>query len=133
MDKFTISKLAESCDVKNDTVRYYERSGLIQPIGHTKAGYRLYNQESIRKLKFIKKAQSLGFKLEEIKVLLYFDHSDKATANDVLNLTKNKVLEIRQRDKELKSILKILEQLVDLCPGEGPTSECPILDYIYPK
>lgn len=133
MDKFTISKLAESCDVKNDTVRYYERSGLIQPIGRTKSGYRLYDQETIRKLKFIKNAQLLGFKLGEIKKLLYFDHSDKATANDVLEITKVKVLEIKQRNKELKKILKILEELVTVCPGEGPTSECPILDYIYPK
>ncbi len=88
MDNFTISKLAEFCDVKHDTVRYYERSGLIQPIGRTKAGYRLYDKKSIRKLKFIKNAQSLGFKLEEVKKLLYFDHSDKTTANDVLAITK---------------------------------------------
>ncbi|MBN4077724.1 MerR family transcriptional regulator [Nitrospina gracilis] len=132
MDKFTISRLAEFCNVKNDTIRYYERYGLIQPIGRTNAGYRLYDKKSIRKLKFIKNAQSLGFKLEEVKKLLYFDHSDKKTANDVLATTKKKVAEIRQKNKDLKTILKTLEKLVTLCPGEGSTSECPILEYIYP-
>lgn len=133
MKPILIGKLAKACNIKIDTIRYYERFNLIQPEGRTQAGYRLYNRESIRRIKFIIKAKSLGFKLDEILDLLNLHSSDKATAGDVLLLTQAKITELKLKSEELNVIKIILEDLVKACPGEGPTSDCPILDYMFPK
>ena len=70
MPTLTIGKLAKAGEVRVDTVRYYERMGLISPFERTESGYRKYSQESIKRLRFIRKAQGLGFSLEEIKILV---------------------------------------------------------------
>lgn len=133
MKPLTIGKLAKACNSKIDTICYYERINLIQPKGRTKNGYRFYNQESIRRINFIKKAKTLGFKLEEILDLLNLQSSDIATARDVLELTQAKIAELKLKCEELNAVRIILEDLTNACPGEGPTSDCQILDYMYPK
>lgn len=132
MVKLTIGKVAEACDVKIDTLRYYERVGLIEPERRTSSGYRLYHPESIRRVKFIKKTQALGFSLDEIRTLLALRGSDTATAGDVLLATENKIVEFKQKIGELETIRKALEDLASQCPGTGPVNDCPILDHLYP-
>lgn len=129
----TIGKVAEACDVKIDTLRYYERVGLVEPEERTDSGYRVYHPESIRRVKFIKKAQGLGFTLDEIRALLEMRVSDNATAADILKATKNKITEFKLKIKDLGLIRKALEKLADKCPGTGPVSDCPILDHLYPE
>ena len=75
---FTIGKLARIADVSSDTLRYYEREGLIEPAGKSPAGYRLYDQDSARRLRFIKQAQHCGFTLAEIRELLVLRRRDAA-------------------------------------------------------
>lgn len=86
MPTLTIGKLAKACDVKVDTVRYYERRELLLPLARTDSGYRIYSTESIQRLDFILKAQSLGFTLKEIKELLELSENPETDCADVRNL-----------------------------------------------
>ncbi len=133
MMDFTIGKLAAAGKVKIDTIRYYERQGLIAPEGRTEAGYRIFGTEAVRRVKFIRKAQRVGFTLAEISRLLEFGTSQEATAGDVLAITQKKIDRHQSKINELEELKSILGELAVLCPGEGPTSECPILDYLYPE
>jgi len=133
MGKLTIGKLAKSCNVKIDTIRYYERVKLVEPDGRTDSGYRFYDPESIRRVKFIKNAQGLGFSLDEIKKLLDLRVSDTATAGDVLSATKLKITEFQEKISDLGKIQNILKDLADQCPDDAHIMECPILDYLYPE
>ncbi len=133
MENLRIGKFSDLCGVKIDTIRYYEGLGLIQPKGRTQSGYRYYGQECFRRFKFIKKGQSLGFSLEEIRALLNLHASKETTAGDVLKMTKEKLSEQENKINDLKGIMNILKSLIAQCPGEGPTSECPILEYLIPE
>lgn len=133
MTKLTIGKVAEACGVKIDTLRYYENIGLVEAEGRTASGYRLYHPDSIRRVKFIKNAQGLGFSLEEIRSLLDLQTSDTASAEDVLKVTENKILEFNHKISELDRMRDILKSLAGECPGNVALQECPILDHLYPK
>lgn len=132
MSTLTIGKLAKACDVKIDTVRYYERKGLINPIDLTESGYRVYNEESVKRLKFIRKAQSLGFILEEIKELLELHDIPEADCAEVQKRAEQKVAEIEERVNDLETMKLGLEELASFCPGKGkPLSECSIIQHFY--
>ncbi len=132
MDTITIGKLAKSCKVKIDTVRYYEKSGLINPMVRTEAGYRIYNTSAIDRLRFIRKAKNLGFKLEEIKDLLELSEMPEADCSDIRERAKDKIDEIELRIADLNKMKTSLEELVKFCPGEGKKlSECNILKHFY--
>ena len=133
MKMLTIGKLAKASNVNTDTLRYYERQKLLLPVSRSSAGYRIYEQESIDRVRFIKKAQSLGFSLSEISQLLHFDGSREANAGDVLAITNKKIDQQHQKIKELKEIESVLQKLAAQCAGNGSTQECPILRYLYPN
>ena len=95
MSDMTIGQLARESGVRTDTIRYYETLKLIEPVSRTNAGYRLYDVSSKNRVAFIKKAKSLGFKLSEIQVLIKIKTSKKGKAEEMLNLTKEVVPEIR--------------------------------------
>lgn len=130
---FTIGKLAKYCGVKTDTIRFYERLRLLTPKRRTASGYRVYSKDSEREIRFIKNAQQLGFSLEEIARLLRLNASDKKTAEDVLDITKNKISQLKMNINELQRMKKVLETLAKKCGGKHIlASECPILDHFYP-
>lgn len=129
----TIGKLAKESNVNVGTLRYYESRALLAPISRSRSGYRIYDHDSIGRVHFIKKAQSLGFTLDEIAQLLYFDGSSQATASDVLTITKQKIDQQTEKIKELKSIEGVLNKLVKECSGKGSAHDCPILKYLYPE
>ena len=134
MEKLTIGKLAEECGVTIDTIRYYERFKLIQAQGRSKAGYRQYTPESVRRLNFIKRSKDLGFTLDEIRKLLTLKSSKDATCAEMLKRTHGKIVEAKGRVKELTHIEAALTRLADICPGnDTPISKCPILDHLYPE
>ncbi len=130
--KLTIGKLAQHCDVKADTLRYYERMGLLYPNNRTGTGYRVYDQKAIARVRFIKNAQSLGFSLKEIEQLLQYDGSRDASAADIFNLTEKKILEQEKKIRDLIEIKNVLKKLSIECSGIGTIEECPILKYLYP-
>lgn len=134
MGNLLIGQLARESGVRTDTIRYYERLGLIQPEGRSEAGYRLYSKKSVRLVQFIRRAKGLGFKLEEARILLTLKASQTATCQDMLERTDQKMQEAQANIKRLKNIHDALEKLSEACPGgDMPLSECPILDYLYPK
>ena len=134
MVDLTIGQLAKESGVRTDTIRYYEQLGLIRPEGRSDAGYRLYSEDSIRLVQFVRRSKDLGFKLAEIKTLLSLKASETATCQDMLDRTDQKLSEARENIKQLNKIHDALEKLSEACPGgDMPLSECPILDYLYPK
>ena len=126
-----IGALARSTGVKIDTVRYYERIGLLSPDSRTDAGYREYAPDAIGRLRFIRKAQRLGFSLEEISELLVFGFSPESTAGDILEITEQKIAEQQAKIEDLAQLRASLMQLALDCTGEGPVAECPILNHFY--
>jgi MerR family transcriptional regulator, copper efflux regulator len=131
IEKLTIGKLAERTGISTDTLRYYEKMGLIKAASRSEAGYRIYGENAERILTFIKGAQTLNFTLEEIRQLLTLNRSDKATCAQVLKHTTGKITEAEQKIRELKEVKKALLMLTENCPGDDTSSaDCPILDYI---
>lgn len=127
MNGLTIGKLSKMAGVTNDTVRFYERYGLIEHVSRSESNYRLYKEEDADRLRFIKRAKELGFTLNEIKELLALSRDPNATKADIKNRTEQKAEDIRQKIYDLSRILTALEHLVETCDGHGSAEECPIL------
>ena len=128
MNGLTIGRLAKQVGVGIETVRFYERQGLIEPPPRTDSNYRVYPQAEAERLKFIKRAKDLGFTLKEIKELLELQHDPHATKADIKKRTVKKIENIKQKVRDLSRILHALEHLAGTCDGKGPLSECPILE-----
>lgn len=131
IEKLTIGKLAERTGMSADTLRYYEKMGLIKAASRSSAGYRIYGDDAERIIQFIRGAKTLNFTLDEIRQLLTLNRSDKATCAEVLHHTTGKIAEAEQKIRELKEVKKALLVLTKECPGDDTSSaSCPILDYI---
>jgi len=124
----TIGKLALATDVTSDAIRYYEKEGLLTPTTKTGAGYRLYNEDAVRRLRFIKQAQHCGFSLSEIRELLTLKNSDAACCKDVRSVAIDKKLQLAHKIKALQIMSQALTELITICNDEAkPLDECPIL------
>ena len=104
----TIGKLALQADVTTDTVRYYEKEGLLAPASKTGAGYRLYDEDAVRRLRFIKQAQQCGFSLTEIRELLTLKNSDSACCKDVKSVAIAKKLQLEHKVRALQVMSQAL-------------------------
>ncbi len=125
---FTIGKLAALTDVSNDTLRYYEHEGLIEPAGKSLAGYRLYDDQSARRIRFIKHAQQCGFTLAQIRELLLLRSRDAACCGDVRKRAIEKKLQIESKIKAMKAMSRALDQLIAECANEtNPVKDCTII------
>lgn len=127
MNGLTIGKIAKGAGLGIETVRFYEKEGLIEPPARTESNYRLYPQRDIVRLRFIKRAKSLGFSLKEIKELLSLKHGAGASKAEVKEQTKAKIIDIEQKIRDLIRIKETLESLEISCDGHGKASDCPIL------
>lgn len=127
MKGLTIGKLAKMAGVTNDTVRFYERCGLIDTVGRSDSNYRLYRAEDVNRLRFIRRSKELGFSLNEIKDLLALSRDPGATKADIRARTEKKAESIRKKIDDLAKMLTALEQLAETCDGPGSPMECPIL------
>ena len=126
----TVNKVAKATGVSADTVRYYESRGLIDPPARSDSGYRLFEEQVIDRVAFIKRAQGVGFTLTEIGALMNLAGRDEDGTEGILQLTKAKIDECRQKIEDLKEIERVLTILSDKCPGHGKPDACPILDYL---
>lgn len=127
-EKLTISRLAQLGGVNLETIRYYKRQGLLPSPPRTAAGYRVFPRESARRLRFIKRAQELGFSLNEIRELLELRIKTGAKQVDMRRRAEAKIAEIDQKIRTLEAMKKTLSQLTNRCEGCGPLSDCPILE-----
>lgn len=124
----TIGKLAALAETSTDTLRYYEREGLIEPAGRTGSGYRLYDKDSERRIHFIRQAQHCGFTLTEIRDLLVLRNRDAACCGDVRKRAVEKKLQLAHKIKAMNSMSKALDRLIVDCDNEAqPIEECTIL------
>ena len=123
-----IGQLAEQASVNVETVRYYERRGLLPVPARTGSGYRQYESDSVRRIAFIKRAQNLGFSLKEISGLLDLRPRSAAACEEVEMRAHDKIDLIDHKIKELKRIKSALQRLAASCATRAPTGDCPILD-----
>jgi MerR family copper efflux transcriptional regulator len=128
MNGLTIGRLAKQVGLGIETVRFYERQGLIEPPPRTDSNYRIYPEEEVTRLKFIKRAKNLGFTLNEIKELLFIRHDPHATKADIKKRTLDKIEDVKKKISDLTRIQKALEHLASSCEGHGSLDDCPILD-----
>ena len=128
MQQLRISEIAEQGRVNLQTIRYYEREGLLPKPPRLPSGYRVFSPETVLRVQFIKRAQDLGFSLREIKELLALRAGPGADQAEVKRIASDRLADIEAKMAALQRMKITLEQLVDACPGHGATSECPILD-----
>jgi Hg(II)-responsive transcriptional regulator len=122
------SELAKRSGVNLETIRYYERTGLLPKPPRSGAGYRQFSSDSVRRVRFIKRAQELGFSLKEIKELLALRIARGSTRADVRKRAEAKITDIEGKVQHLQAMKKTLVRLSESCCGSGPASECPILE-----
>ncbi|HEV8553201.1 MAG TPA: heavy metal-responsive transcriptional regulator [Casimicrobiaceae bacterium] len=124
----TIGKVAKQAQITADSIRYYEREGLIRPATKSESGYRLYTDEAIRRIEFIKHAQQCGFSLAEIRELLELRSTDKACCDDIYRVSVEKKLQLEHKIKALNAMSHALSRLIDMCSHDRKSlDECPIL------
>lgn len=123
----TIGRLARIGGVNLETVRYYEREGLLPKPPRTQSGYRIFPPDAARRLRFIKRAQDLGFSLAEIKELLSLRMRRGARHADVRFRAQAKIDDIEQKIKTLQRMKGALRDLADRCESCPPSAACPIL------
>lgn len=125
--KLTIGRLSALAEVGVDTVRFYERRGLLPEPQRTASGYRTYDAATVDRLLFIRRAKNLGFSLDEIETLLTLQ--DKGGSKSVVKqLTRNKLDEIDQKIGDLTKMRKVLGELSNQCSGDGAVDGCPIIE-----
>jgi len=124
----SIGQLAAAAAVNTQTVRYYERRGLLSAAQRTRAGYRQFDREHVRRIRFIKRAQALGFSLQEIQELLALRVRDAATCARVERKTRDKIALVADKLQELERLKLTLDDLAASCRARRVTPECPILE-----
>lgn len=128
MKPLTIGAVARQAGVGVETIRFYEREGLIADPPRRESGYRQYPPDTVDRVLFIKRAKDVGFSLREIKGLLDLRLSPKAAAADVRKRAMAKIDDIAAKIRCLQRMKRTLEKLTAACSGKGPVSECPILE-----
>jgi Cu(I)-responsive transcriptional regulator len=133
METMTIGELARRTDVGVQTVRYYERRRLLPAATRRTSGYREFTPATLERLRFIRRAQELGFTLSEIAELLALRLDPHTTAADIKGRAEQKIGEIDRKLNDLKRIRQALAHLAGGCRGgHGPTGDCPLLEALGP-
>jgi MerR family transcriptional regulator, copper efflux regulator len=123
----TIGTVAKRAGVPIDTIRYYEREGLLPEPLRRASGYRSYNESAVGQLRFIRRAKDLGFTLDEIRDLLALSADRHRGVKAVRQRAQQRLESIDARIAELRCVRKGLEKLIEACPGHGDPDQCPIL------
>lgn len=123
----TVGRLARRAGVGVPTIRFYERRGLLPKPRRSASGYRDYAPDTVRRVRFIRHAQELGFSLREVAELLSLSLDPRSSCADVRARAAGKIADIEAKLATLTRMHSVLTTLVESCPGEGPTESCPIL------
>ncbi len=124
----TIKGAAQQAGVGVETLRYYEREGLLPEPPRSQAGYRQYAPDAVLRVRFIKRAQGLGFTLPEIRELLTLTSIPGTTAADIRIRATQKLADIDLKIQTLERMKQALQKVTHACHGHGPLSSCPILE-----
>lgn len=125
-DTLSIGQLSRHIGVKIETIRYYERAGLLPAPARTEGGHRVYDRGAARRLNFIKRSRALGFSLDDIRALLGLDEG-APTCGEVMSLTRRHLDGVRAKIADLKKLEKTLSRAVTQCEG-GDDLACPVID-----
>jgi MerR family copper efflux transcriptional regulator len=128
MGTLSIGQVAREAGVSVETVRFYEREGLLEEPPRRASGYRQYSEQVVRRIRFIKRAQQLGFSLKEILELLTLRIDEPTSCEEVRQHTEAKIAEVERKLVELQHMRQTLREFAALCAGEGPASACPMLE-----
>lgn len=128
MEGLKVGEVAKQAGVNLQTVRYYERRGLLPRPPRTGSNYRAYPEDAVRRVQFIKRAQELGFTLQEINELLSLRAAPQTRCADVRRRAQTKLRDIDDRVRTLQGMRKALTKLIGECSGKGPVTQCPILE-----
>ena len=128
MKTLTIGQVAKQVGVGLETIRFYERKGLIDEPPRRASGYREYPPDAVARVKFIRRAKELGFSLKEIADLLTLRVDQDTTCAEVRERAEAKIADIQDKIRALQQMKRALTRLTVTCSGSGPSSECPILE-----
>lgn len=123
----TAGKAARAAGVGVETLRFYEREGILAPSTRTPSGYRVYDQAAIDRLHFIQRAQALGFTLREIRELIALDSDPNAECGDLRERATRKLDVVEKKISELERIRNGLAVLLDSCDAGQPLRDCPMM------
>jgi Hg(II)-responsive transcriptional regulator len=121
------SEVAAQAHVNTQTLRYYERRGLLPQPERTQSGYRTYTADAVRVVRFVKRAQQLGFTLDEIEELLHLAQGGPASCEEAKAMASTRIADLQHRIEELAGIRDALTRLVDTCDQPRAERDCPIL------
>lgn len=127
MGSLSIGQVAREAGIGVETVRFYERRGLIEEPARRASGYRQYGTDVVERLRFIRETKSLGFTLNEIKELLSLRLDPEAPSAIVKERVDAKITDVQNKIRSLQRMERELAKLTAKCDGQGPTCECPIL------
>jgi MerR family mercuric resistance operon transcriptional regulator len=128
-EELTIGQLARRTGVNRETVRYYERIGLLDSPPRTASGYRRYRGEDVRRLIFIRRARDLGFSLDRVRTLLGLAAAPDRNCAEVRSVAIDHLAEIRGKLADLRRMERVLAELVAAC-GEGRQPACPLVEVL---
>ncbi len=130
MKPFTIGALSRGTGCHIETIRYYERIGLMPKPSRSPGGHRLYEDDHLRRLTFIRRSRELGFTLDEVRGLLRLVDGGSYTCAEVKALTLDHAAEVRRKVADLRKLERVLADMAAECEG-GEVPECPIIDALY--
>jgi MerR family copper efflux transcriptional regulator len=133
MEGLTTAKLAKEGGVNVETIRYYERHGLLPKAPRTPSGYRQFSEDHAIRLRFIRRAQELGFTLKEVKELLAIRVKPSSGCADVRRKAEVKIADVDEKIRHLQTIRKALVRMTETCSGRGPATNCSILEALNGK
>jgi MerR family transcriptional regulator, mercuric resistance operon regulatory protein len=123
-------KLARSAGCNLETIRYYEKIGLLHEPDRTQGGHRVYSPDDQRRLKFILRSRELGFSIEELRGLLGLVDSDDYTCGEVLDVTTRHIEDIKSKISDLKKLERTLSDMSSQCAG-GQVPDCPVINALF--
>jgi Hg(II)-responsive transcriptional regulator len=124
----TRGQLAREAGVNFSSVRYYERRGLMQPRNRSAGGYHQYGSDDVHRLRFIRRAQELGFTLKEVEELLELRVDAGSHCDEVRQQAEAKITDMQQKIRDLSRMKKALSQLVEACRREERSGHCPVIE-----
>jgi MerR family transcriptional regulator, copper efflux regulator len=128
MNALTSGQLARASGVNLETIRFYERQNLLPKPPRTAAGYRVFPADAVQRVRFIRRAQTLGFSLKEVRDLLALNVARGVSCGTVRQRAERKICEIESKIAALEAMRKALTSLANACAGRGPVTQCPILE-----
>ena len=126
----TVSELAKAANVNPQTIRYYERIGLLAAPKRRASGYRDYKPEALKRLRFILEAKQIGFTLSELSDLLGLDSAKPASCQLVRDMVETRLVELDEKVKAIRQVQKSLRRIAGFCAENGPNVPCPVLEVL---